>query len=282
MKKLNLAIISILVILAFVAMAKHRDIVYTIEGNEHVGELVKIDDNEVILRTKEGEIAFPADSVRSVDLGQWRPGDDWENRLDIDDPLLEGALEKADEVSREYTNAGYITLYEKGTLTINADKSATFVQRYIYYIANERGKNKANWSTTYFDDIQDVTVDFARAIGFSRVSTVADNAIEDASTSAWIAEYQRQRKKKFAMTGASLGSIIDYQITKTYRKTDIFNGLDVGWQFYDTEPIVESIFEVRYEDDLDIYEFKMPEPKKSKDGDYKIRTYRMTDIEPFS
>ncbi|RKZ31432.1 hypothetical protein DRQ36_02115 [bacterium] len=276
-------ILGVLFVALIVAVAaKYRDIVYTLDGNEYVGELAKITENSVVIDTKEGEMVFPADSVRSIDLGTWRPGDDWENRLDVDDPVLEKAMEAADIASREFTSAGYITLYEKGVLTVDADSSATYVQRYIYYIANERGKNKANWSENYFEDCQSIDVDFARVIGLSKVNTVADNAIEDGSNFAWFAEYQRQRRKKFAITGVSIGSIVDYQITKHYDRFDPFIGLDISWEFFDTEPILESEFEVRYHKNLDI-RFCEVEVKGAKrtENDYIVKTYRMTDIEPY-
>ncbi len=282
MTKLTITLF-IIAILASATIAKDRDIVYLIDGSEYVGSLVKITNEIVTLETAEGERSFSADSVRSIDLGTWRPGDDWENRLDIDDDILENALETADRASREYTSAGYITLYEKGVLTVNEDLSADYVKRYIHYIANERGKNKANYSWTYYDDVQSVTVDFARSVGLASVSTVADNAIEDGSTNAWLAEYQRRRRKKFALTGASLGSVVDYQLTKHYDRFDQWNPLFERWTFYDTEPIIFSCFEVKYDESipLEFHEVEVPKPEKSSEGEYVIRTWTVENIEPY-
>ena len=288
-KKSKLAVLFALIVLitalacAGTKQTRHRDIVYMLNGSEHIGELKSITETEVTLDTRDGELVLIADSVRSIDLRIWRPGDDWENRLDVDDSLLSRALETADEAAMEYTNAGYVTLYEKAVLTVNADSSATYVQRYIYYIVNERGKNVANWSDSYFEDCQSIKVDFARAVGLSKVNTVADNAIEDGSSFAWLAEYQRERRKKFSITGASLGSVVDYQVTKHFDKLDDFTGLDIRWAFYNTEPILESVFEVRYDKDIPLkfHEVELSKPIESKNGDYFVRTYRMTDIEPY-
>ncbi len=269
--------------LLFGVEAKHRDVLYMSDGSEHVGELVKIAEDTVVFQTEEQRLELKTAEVRSVDLGTWRPGDDWKSRFDIDDAILEEALERADEASRKYRTAGYITLYEKGTLTVEADGTAEFVERYIYYIANESGKDRANWSTTYFEDAHSVDVDFARAIGVSHISTVADNAIEDGSTNPYLADYQRHRAKKFALTGASLGSVVDYQISKKYKKLDIFNGLAISWRFYDTEAKLVSIFEVAQKGDtkLSIEGFKAPKPKSSKREGYSVTTWAMSDIEPF-
>jgi len=276
-------IIAIIALLAFTAIGKDRDIVYLIGGAEVVGALIEITDSHVILETGDGKQTFPVDTVRSIDLGTWRPGDDWENRLDIDDSILEKALEDADMASREYTAAGYITLFEKGVLTVNADNSADYVLRHIYYIANERGKDKANYSMGYFADNQSVSVNFARSVGLASISTVADNAIEDGSVNAWVAEYQRKRRKKFALTGASLGSVVDYQLTKHYDNIDVFTGLNYNWNFYDKEPILESVFEVRSHKSvpLKFHEVEVDKPIKTIDGDYVVRTWRMENIEPY-
>ncbi len=273
----------LIAVIAATSFAKDRDIVYLIDGSEHIGGLVRITDKEVVLDTKTGESVFPVDSVRSIDVGTWRPGDDWKNRLDIDDPILENALETADMASRKWTSAGYITLYEKGTLTVNQDLSAEYVVRYIYYIANERGKNKANFSMNYYDDVQSIEVDFARSVGLASISTVADNAIEDGSTNAWLAEYQRGRIKKFALTGASLGSVVDYQLTKHFERFDQWNPLNERWSFHDNEPIIESIFEVKYHESVQLafHEVEMPKPQIRKEGGYNIRTYKIENIAPY-
>ncbi|MCD6502177.1 hypothetical protein J7L01_06200, partial [bacterium] len=164
MRRFNIIICVMAILLATSISAKYRDILYMNNGSEHVGELVRITESEIVFSTSDGDQeTIDPDSVRSIDLGTWRPGDDWKNRIDIDDPILSTALENADEASRKYTSAAYITLYEKGELTVDSDGSATLTERYIYYIANESGKNKANWSTRYFSDVQDVTVDYARA-----------------------------------------------------------------------------------------------------------------------
>ncbi len=282
MKKLFIVSI-IIALLASAGLAKDRDIVYLNDGSEHIGSLVKITEQEVILNMREGEVSFAVDSVRSIDIGSWRPGDDWDNRLDIDDPLLESALETADMASREWTSAGYITLYEKATLTVHEDLSADYVVRYIYYIANERGKDRANFSMNYYEDVQNVEVDFARSVGLASISTVADNAIEDGSTTAWLADYQRRRVKKFALTGASLGSVVDYQLTKHYDRFDQWNPLHENWTFYDNEPKIESIFEVKYHSSVPLmfHEVEVPKPKTGKEDNYSTREYRMENIEPY-
>ena len=283
MNKHRIIITAIALFCAVATFAQHRDIIYMNDGSELIGELVKISESEVTFRMSDGDKILDADSVRSIDLGRWRPGDDWKNRIEIDDPVLEAALERADEDSRKYTSAGYITLYEKGELIIDNSESAVFTQRRIYYIANESGKSKANWSTRYFSDVQEVSVDFGRAVGLSKISTVADNAIEDGSTNPLLGEYQRQRSKKFALTGASLGSVVDYQVTIKYNKLDIFNGIGMTWRFYDTEPIFQSIFEVLYKGNIDIVfnDLDAPKPEKIKRDGYTGVSYRMENIEPY-
>jgi len=275
-------------LLAGALWAKHRDIVYLMNGDEHTGELLKISATEIVLGTSEGEMTFPKDSVRSIDLGRWRPGDDWHTEADIDDPVLLKAIESTGggmTLGMKYPTAGQILIYEKGVLTINEDMSATLVERSIYFINGERGKSVANFSRTYFDDVASVEFNFGRAITREgKISTLADNAIEDGSTRCWLAEYQRQRSKKFAMTGAEVGNIIDYQVTTHFERFDEFNGLELQWNFYSTEPILESILEVKYHKSLDLefHETALTiEPEKSKDGAYQIRTYAMKDIEPY-
>ncbi|HHS50666.1 MAG TPA: DUF3857 domain-containing protein [candidate division Zixibacteria bacterium] len=276
-------IVLIAAVIAGSIFAKHRDIIYMRDGSEHIGELVRISEEVLVFDSPDGRIELDPADVRSIDLGTWRPGDDWRTRFDIDDKILEEALETADEVSRKFTDAGHIALYEKAELILHEDGTAEFIERYIYYVANESGKSVANWSTTYFEDVHEVEVEFARSVGISRISTVADNAIEDGSTNPYLADYQRQRAKKFAITGVSLGSVVDYRVSKKFNQIDMFNGLNLTWQFYDTEPIIESIFELAEKGNsrVEIREFKAPKAKKSKRDGYSVRTWRMTDIEPY-
>ena len=281
-------LLLLLLLPAMILFAKHKDIVYMMDGSEFLGELEKIDGNTIVLITSEGSKTFHKDSVRAIDLGTWRPGDDWETKRDIDDPILLEALEATgmrSGIRTKYPTAGHITVYRELSVNIEKDLTANQTYRNIVYITNERGKNQANYVARYKEDIQDVSIDFARAVGRDRkISTIRDNAIEDGSPYNSLSEYQRIRRKKFAMTGAEVGSIIDYQVTKT---TDAFNDFCYpSWSmnFYSTEPILKSIFEIRYHKDLEpiVTAIEMPiKAKKSKDGDYRILRYEMTDIQPY-
>ncbi len=278
----------LLLILPLIIFARHKDVLYLMDGSEFTGELTKIDDSKITMETPDGEMTFAKDSVRAIDLGTWRPGDDWDTKSDIDDQILLDALEATDMrsgIRTKYPTAGFITVYVKKSIEIDKDLSAKETIRKIVYITNERGKNEANNSFNYYEDVEDVTVDFARAVGRDRkVSTIRDNAIEDGSPYNYLAEYQRLRRKKFAMTGAEIGSIIDYQVTRTVDSYNDFLYPDWSMDFYDTEPILHAEFEIKYHSDLEpvVTEIEMPEKmEKDKDGDYRIMRWTVKDIEPY-
>ncbi|MFP4460374.1 MAG: DUF3857 domain-containing protein [Candidatus Zixiibacteriota bacterium] len=287
MNKIKILLVVLLITTSIFAI-RHKDILYTMDGSEHTGELMKITENQIVINTPDGEKTFHKDSVRSIDLGKWRPGDEWQSKRDVDDQILIDALEEtalSKGLRTDYPTAGHITLYEKGTITVNEDMSGEYVQRKIVYITNERGKSEGSWVSNYFEDVQSINIDFARAIGRDRsIKTIADNAIEDGSPYNHLSEYQRLRRKKFAMTGTDIGSVIDYQVTTTFDKFDEFFSLAREWHFYDTEPILKSIFEIRYHKKapVEYVETEMPvKADKDKEDGYRIYRWTMEDIDAY-
>ncbi len=277
----------LLILLPVILFARHKDIIYLMDGSEYTGELNKISDTEISLTTPDGPMTFHKDSVRAIDLGTWRPGDDWDTKRDIDDQVLLDALEAtsmSSGIRTKYPTAGFITVYVKKSVEIDKDMSSKETIRKIFYITNERGKDEANNSFSYYEDIEDVHVDFARAVARDRnVSTIRDNAIEDGSPYNSLSEYQRLRRKKFAMPGAEVGSVLDFQVTQS---TDYNDFLYPSWSmnFYDTEPVLHAEFEIKYHESLEpaITEIEMPvKVKKEKDGEYRILRWTVDNIEPY-
>jgi hypothetical protein len=278
----------LIALICSLTIARGRAILYTNSGSEFTGELHSITDSEVSIMMKEGLKTFPIDSVRSIDIGTFRPGDDWQKKFDIDDSLLSSCLEKSSLSSglrTRYPSAGHITLYEESDIIIRKDGTASVIERKIIFITNERGKDMANFRDSYFTGISDITVDFARSVSRTgTITTIADNAIEDGSPFTSLSDYQLMRIKKFAMTGAEVGNVIDYQVTKTYNSIDEFFGFSKSWAFYDTEPILESVLLIKVENGANaaVAEFNMKtKAQKRKEGNFNVTVYRVTDIEPY-
>ncbi len=279
-------IIMMIALCAAVVCAKSKDILYLKTGEEQTGELRKIDDSKVLIKTTDGDKTFAKDSVRSIDIGTWRAGDDWKTRADIDDSLLLAAIKRAGDgmsLGMEFPTAGQITIYESATLTFEKDGSATVVERYIQFVAAERGKDVANFRRAYCTDFQDITIDFARAVSMKgEITTLADNALENGYRYSYLPEYQRVRNTKFALKGSEVGSIIDYQFTVRSKNIDAFKPVSASWNFYSTEPILESHFAVKYHKDAPVKLHSVAiNGTETKKGDYITVDFVKTNIEPY-
>ncbi|MBN1755521.1 DUF3857 domain-containing protein [bacterium] len=271
------------------AQIQHKDIIYTKDGEEYFGELQKVDQNTVYFIDRHGEaLTFSVDSVKSIDMGKKRPGDDWESTEAIDDTLLLRVIEGSPsplQVAQSYVDAGYLVLYEKETCKYFEDNSSQVTTRKIIKVFKDRGKDQANQMFYYFQDNQEISIDFARSISKEgMVISLNDNAIEDASAYSYLPEYQRLRRIKFALKDVTLSSIIDFQITRKTHGHDILEPFYRTWNFQSSEPVLYSGIEVIVPQKTKVtyhpYNFK-GKPRESKNGNYKHYLWEMRDLEPY-
>ncbi len=262
-----------------------KDILYTGDGHEHYGSLERITEDEVIFITADGEQTFPKADVKSVDIGKYREGDGWTSIEDITDTLLTRVLDNMPSsitLQREYPNAGYLVLYENFHVTLNPDSSSTMINRLILQVITERGQNEAIQSFSYFKDNQDVLINFARSIDrFGKITSLDNNAVEDASVFSTTPEYQRLRSKKFALKDVPLGAVVDFQITRTTDKHSIFDPFYFVDVFQRQEPVLFSSFSIKYPEnfDMDYRTFNMEEgPAKSSANGYKTLLWQVEDL----
>ncbi|MBN2543655.1 DUF3857 domain-containing protein [bacterium] len=290
--KIKLAFVFLLTALlagAYSQQTAHKDILYTLKGEEFFGELQKVTEDSIYFLSRKGELlTFSVNSVKSIDLGKKRPGDDWENMDAIDDPLLKRMIDESPssiDIAKDYAEAGYLILYEKVTYKLFEDGSSEWINRQIIKVVMERGKDEANQIFSYNGDNQSLTIDFARSVNRSgQVISINDNAVEDASVFSYLPEYQRMRRKKFALKDVTLGSIIDFQVTRKTIKHDAFNPFYTTWNFQQTEPVLYSAIEVIVpkgeEIDYHSYNLETKPEKNNKDG-YTHYLWEMKDIDPY-
>jgi len=265
--------------------SKFKDIIYTRDGDEYFGELIKVDDDRIFFRHADGRRdTFAISDLKSVDLGKRRPGDQWRTVEDIDDPLLKEILGSAPS-AQNYPMAGHIVLYEIMIITLHQDSSSDVTNRQIIKIFKESGKREATQSFSYYSDNQECSIDFARSISpEGEVASLSDNAVEDAFAFIRYPRYQRLKQKKFALKEAREGSVLDYQITIHTAKHDVFNPLQKTWYFQSDVPILRSEVVVRAPQGIEIaYNiFNMGDiVQKSREGDMTEYRWVVTDSEPF-
>ncbi len=233
---------AFLLFVSFLVSGTFGDRLYLRNGEELLGQLVKILNDTVYFKTPDTLFVYPMDSISSLDFQRRRPGDEWKTVSDINDTVL---LRELDEDVSKYTGAGYVNLFRLRRIRVNEDSSVVYTERRIVRILSERGKSYANRSILFFPDCEELSIDFARAVlPDSHVVSIKDNAIEDVSFISKPAFYDRAKRRKMAIPGAEVGSILDYQFTIKRKKIDFSRPFFFDLLLGDREPFLDDCIEV--------------------------------------
>ena len=231
---------AIFVFWALISLSGDR--IYLTDGKEYLGKLLKIGDDSVFFAVGDSTMSFPLEDVASIDFKKKREGDEWKSAGDITDSLLLWAL--SGDLS-DFQGAGYVNLHRLRRIVIGRDTSIVFKLRRIVRITGERGKDFANRSFLFFPEREKVSLDFARAVlPDSRVVSIRDNAIEDVSVISRPALYDKARRRKFAIPGAEIGSILDYSYTIRRERVTPDRPLYFDLSLGDREPFIRDVVEV--------------------------------------
>ncbi len=224
-----------------------NDVLYLLDGHEHVGQLLSVTPDEVIFQLDgdDAPTTFAQARVQRIDLSKRRVGDEITNVDQLDDPLLQRLIEDQ-PLKVFYPDSGYVTLYRVRDYTLDEDGSYTCRERRVEKILLERGKSRANVARYFKKGEQTLDIDFARTVNpDGSITPISDSAVDVSSVNADTPEYEKLYQVKFAMKQVKEGSIIDWQITRRYAPTDLLDSFHTSVLFQEDEPIIEAELIVR-------------------------------------
>lgn len=276
----------ILVIFIFVACLVsyvRADMLYLKNGNEYKGTLTRITEDSVSFKIDEtNQIReFSRSDILKLELSAQRAGAEAAHLTALKDKLLSSRIANAPG-AEDYLKSGYVTLYEKVTITINPDLSSTQTRRVIHKVLQERSVSEvANRMFSYRSQDESIIIDFARTIHPSgNVFHLADNATEDGSVHSTIPEYEGLRQIKFALPKVKVGAIVDYQITCQKKPISLLAPGLIEEHFRYREPLLQKIVTIIIPRDinLDIMFFRNEDiaAKLTEDKKQGIKKYTWT------
>ena len=231
---------AILIFWATILLSGDR--IYLTSGKEYLGRLLRITDDSVYFSVGDSTLSFALGDVASIDFKKKREGDDWKEVGDVTDTLLLWALSR--DIS-DFKGTGYVNLYRLRRIVVGTDTSVIFSLRRMVRITGERGKGFGNRSFIFFPETEKVSLDFARAVlPEGRVVSIRDNAIEDASVISRPSLYDRAKRRKFAIPGAEMGSLLDYSYSMRRGKVTPDRPFYYDLSLGDKEPFLKDVVEV--------------------------------------
>lgn len=230
------------ILIFWAAILLSGDRIYLTSGKEYLGRLLRITEDSVYFSVGDSTLGFAIGDVASIDFKKKREGDDWKEVGDITDTLLLWALSR--DVSN-FKGTGYVNLYRLRRIVVGTDTSVIFTLRRMVRITGERGKGFANRSFIFFPDMEKVSLNFARAVlPDGRVVSIRDNAIEDVSVISRPSLYDRAKRRKFAIPGAEIGSLLDYSYSVRREKVTPDRPFYYDLSMGDREPFLKDVVEV--------------------------------------
>jgi hypothetical protein len=258
------------------------DVLYLKTGEEYLGTIKQITSGTVVIATEKTTLKFSRDQVSSIDFSQRRAGDTWRTTSDVTDPLLKQLL-GAGPTDNDYPTANYLTQYIELNVSVKPDSSIEKVYRVVRKVLTEPGKDVAN-TGEYFDSYYETArVDFGRGLTpDGRITHIRDAAIEDISVHPSPAQYDRFHELKIALPEAQIGSVLDYQVSRSQKKFDDFNPLYTDMVFGDAEPIQVNTVRVTIPQDweLNYWGKAVGQPEIRESGNKKTFSWQVNKTPP--
>lgn len=223
------------------AVTAHADILYLNEGEEFVGTLERIADDQITFTAVNGsQTQVFATETAHILISKLRPGDEVSRVEELTDPVVNEALARRPQAG-EHPHADYVTLFKQRKFAWQKDGTIVYDRREIVQILKEPGLRMANRSVYYIKERESCELLFSHTYApDGHVHHVTDDAVADEALLSSTPEYSRLRKLKFAMKKVDLGSVIDYSYRMVSRKPDAMQPYLIDSVFGQREPILHE------------------------------------------
>lgn len=254
---------SILLTIA-TTFAVNADVLYLNEGEEVIGQLQSIENNEVTF----GELnnipkVFNASEVAHILISKIRQGDEIENVASISDPVAAGILQNLPD-AKQFLDSDYVTLYRLNDLEYTDDNKINLRTREIIQILKEPGLDMANQSFYYFTDREACDLEYAHTYSpEGKVYHVTDDAVSDEAILSGTPEYARIKKIKMALKKVDIGSIIDYSFSRSLSGVDEINPFTLSSTFGEREPVLHEELSITFPTTMQLNKVQMQWPENN-------------------
>ena len=222
--------------------AATADVLFLNEGEEHIGNLISIEGNNISfknLNATDTQI-FDTKDVAHILISKNRTGDEINSIDKLTDPIAVNVLNNLPDPSK-FQDSDYITLYRHLDYEYVSENEMICKTREITQILKEPGLECANQSFYYNIDNTDCQIDFAHTYSpDGKVYHLTDDALSNESLNTTTPEYAKLKKIKIAMKKVDLGSIIDYSVTKRIKNINSLNPKVLRNTFGEREPVIHE------------------------------------------
>ncbi len=237
---------KLLLIISFICAvnAANADVLFLNEGEEHIGNLIAIDGNNISFQNLNATDSqtFNIKDVAHILISKNRTGDEISTVNNVIEPIALNVLKNLPNPNL-FPNSDYITLYRHLDYEFISETEMIVKNREIIQILKEPGLDCANNSFYYNIDNTDCQIEFAHTYTpTGKVYHLTDDALSDESLHNTTPEYAKLKKLKIAMKNVDLGSIIDYSIIKRIKNIGPLNPKAIRNTFGEREPVLHEEF----------------------------------------
>ncbi|MBN1756314.1 DUF3857 domain-containing protein [bacterium] len=246
MQKHNIIIIIILTILKL----GWGDVIYLNDGEEYEGRLVGLNETHVSLEVFSGDtIELPLSGLYRLELENLSKVE----LIDfIDDTLIHNLWGVAAQQFLGY-DLPYVNLFENIEYHINPDSTWERRERKIQIIINDVGKEIANKAFYYLAQDETIQIVYVRVVQEDgKVYYIRESALKDESINYNLPEYDNLWRKKIAIRGINIGSIIDYQIIHKMPKISAARPFLIKEYFRDEELMLHKKVNLIYPPNFEV------------------------------
>ncbi|MCK9225169.1 MAG: DUF3857 domain-containing protein [Candidatus Muirbacterium halophilum] len=236
-----------LLLIICINIAVFTDVVFLNNGEEINGDIYKIDNEKIYLKTDDKVMSFFKDEVLRLELPKYREIKGEYKVNDIKDKYIRDIIKKAPKIS-DYPDSNYVTLLDKTEYYIDENYINTVKHRRIELICKERAKSRGTIPGNYFDsDNKKIDILFGRTINNGDISYVDDFSIKKSSIFSYYAEYDDLKQLILSLPKVDVGSIIDYEIESVSKEdTNVTKGIYDNIYLSLDEPCLEKKFIISF------------------------------------
>lgn len=278
MKKFASGLILLIAVAALAQGVSTRDVIYTRDGDERRGELLKITPEKVVFNTPQGVMELQRSEVVSIELGKKRTGDTWLTVEDIDDELLLEIIENVPP-PEDFSGINYAILYDSWHIKVMLDGTIEQNHRQITQVFSEGAKDIVALNEIYYyPDIETPEIVHARSISPSgQVQHLDESAVERGPVNTFVPDYDRLSILKYALGEIAVGSIIDISEQLNRNSSSSLDPYYLSIPFFDDAPVLhrEVVLEVEVGAEPAFGEVNWPEewPKVQVESGPAFTTY---------
>ncbi|MBF0547359.1 MAG: DUF3857 domain-containing protein [Candidatus Riflebacteria bacterium] len=225
------------------------DVLTLNNGDELFGDAISANQGLVQFKTPEGVRKLTATEVLKLEFESFRKIDGEDSPEKIKDPVVRDSLANFPDEDH-YQQAARVDVLDEERYDLNNDGTFSSEFRELFAVLKEKAREDANFSFSYFPDIEDFQIVYGRSVSpgagglasflgtgqKGSVRYLSDRTIADESDFAEIPFYQRRHTVKFAIPEVNAGTLVDVKFRVIRKKNDPLKPFFVEKHFQDFEP----------------------------------------------